>query len=211
MLAFRRVPEDPSGPGLPVPDIPLIDRPRSAPAPPPLVRPPLAVRKRVLVVDDEAPIRGLVQRILSTENYEILCAESGEEALRMMAAPGTPSIDLLVTDLMMPGMTGRELAAIVRSRNPAVRVLYQTGFVDTLFNGSAELGEGESFLEKPFGAEGLLQAVRLVMFGHITDGPAPPDLRDAKPSWVEGLRAKVLRFLQGPEPKRRKRRRVAPP
>ena len=122
----------------------------------PLDRPPLAERKRLLVVDDEVPVLKLVTRILATDNYEIASAESGDTAVRVMEQPGFPGVDLLVTDLMMPGMNGRELAAVVRKSNPQVRVLYVTGFADTLFNGVNELGPAESFIEKPFGADGIL-------------------------------------------------------
>ena len=86
-----------------------------------------------------------------------------------MQQPGFPGVDLLVTDLMMPGMNGRELAAVVRKSNPQVRVLYVTGFADTLFKGVNELGPAESFIEKPFGADGMLEATRLLMFGQISN------------------------------------------
>jgi CheY-like chemotaxis protein len=102
-----------------------------------------------------------------------------------------------VTDLMMPGMNGRELAAAVRKTNPLVRVLYVTGFADTLFTGVNELGPGESFIEKPFGAEGLLEATRLLMFGKIAWGGEQPDKRDRPEEWKDDrMRSKVVRFLR---------------
>jgi CheY-like chemotaxis protein len=76
-------------------------------------------------------------------------------------------VDLLVTDYQMPGMKGRELAERVRERFPSIKVLYQTGFSDLLFENRAELEEGEAFLEKPFSARGLREAARLVLFGSI--------------------------------------------
>ena len=94
--------------------------------------------------------------------------------MRVMAQPGFPGVDLLVTDLMMPGMSGRELAAVVRKSNPQVRVLYVTGFADTLFTGVNELGPAESFIEKPFGADGLLEATRLLMFGQFRTSKSRP-------------------------------------
>jgi FixJ family two-component response regulator len=98
---------------------------------------------------------------------------------------------------MMPGMTGRELAGIVRKSHPNVRVLYVTGFADTLFKGMQELGPGESFIEKPFGAEGLLEATRLLMFGHIANAEVQPDKRDNEQEWIDDrLRAKVVRLLK---------------
>jgi DNA-binding response OmpR family regulator len=182
----------------PLPNVPLIHRPGSAASPPSLTRPPLAERRRLLVVDDEPPVLKLVTRILATENYDIVSAESGEAAVGMVQDPWFEGIDLLVTDLMMPGMNGRQLAAVIRERSPNVRVLYVTGFADTLFKGLHELGPGESFIEKPFGAEGLLEATRLLMFGHISDAKAQPDKRDeAPPEWQDDrLRAKVVRLLR---------------
>ena len=181
----------------PLPNIALIDRPGASTAGAPLERPPLEVRKRLLVVDDEPPVLNLVKRILSTDNYEIRSAESGLVAARLLDEPGFPGIDLLVTDLMMPGMNGRQLAAIVRSRYPSTRVLYQTGFADALFTGVQELGDGEAFIEKPFGAEGLLEATRLLMFGHIADDQVPPDKRDDESEWKDDrFRAKVVRLLR---------------
>lgn len=182
---------------MPFPNVPLIHRPGEVEAPATLARPPLAVRTRVLVVDDELPVLKLLVRVLSVDNYEIQSTDSGVEAARLIDLPNFRGVDLLVTDLMMPKMNGRELAALVRQRYPASRVLYVTGFADTLFQGVQELGDGESFIEKPFGAEGLLEATRLVMFGHIADGQEPPDKRDSENEWSDDrLRTKIVRLLK---------------
>jgi len=182
----------------PLPNVPLIHRPGSSAASQSLTRAPIVERKRLLVVDDEAPVLKLVSRILATENYDVASADSGEAAAQLVQDPWFGSLDLLVTDLMMPGMNGRQLAALVRQRNPNLRVLYVTGFADTLFKGLQELGPGESFIEKPFGAEGLLEATRLLMFGHISQSDAPPDKRDdGDRQWQDDrLRAKVVRLLR---------------
>jgi DNA-binding response OmpR family regulator len=178
-----------------LPNVPLIHRGGQAASG--LKRPPLEVRKRLLVVDDELPILKLVTRILATDNYEIASANSGTEAAQMISAPGYAGVDLLVTDLMMPGLNGRELAVIIRRQFPSARVLYVTGFADTLFTGLQELGEGESFIEKPFGSDGLLEATRLLMFGHIADAQPPPDKRDDTEDWTDDrVRAKVVRLLR---------------
>jgi DNA-binding response OmpR family regulator len=179
-----------------LPNVPLIHRPADQ-AVSGLKRPPLEVRKRLLVVDDELPILKLVTRILATDNYEVSSAVSGDEAAQIINAPGYPGVDLLVTDLMMPGLNGRELAMITRRRFPNVRVLYVTGFADTLFKDLQELADGESFIEKPFGTDGLLEATRLLMFGQIADGEEPPDKRDDVSEWTDDrLRAKLLRILR---------------
>jgi DNA-binding response OmpR family regulator len=161
----------------PLPNVPIIHRPGSSSVNA-LKRPPRGVRKRLLVVDDEAPVLRLVTRILATENYEVLSANSGDVAAEMVSHWDFQGVDLLVTDLMMPGMNGRQLAAVVRKKFPNVRVLYVTGFADTLFKGIAELGAGESFIEKPFGTDGLLEATRLLMFGQISDEDPPEDKHD---------------------------------
>jgi hypothetical protein len=94
-------------------------------------------------------------------------------------------------------MNGRQLAQIVRQRFPNARILYVTGFADALFRDLQELGEGESFIEKPFGTDGLLEATRLLMFGHIADTQEPPDRREDAAEWEdERLRAKVVRLLR---------------
>ena len=180
----------------PLPNVPLIHRPgdRSGSG---LKRAPLDVKKRLLVVDDEMPILKLVTRILATDNYEIGSASTGDEAAKMINAPGYPGVDLLVTDLMMPGINGRELAMITRRRFPNVRVLYVTGFADTLFKDLTELSEGESFIEKPFGTDGLLEATRLLMFDRITDEQEQADKRDDMNEWTDDrLRAKIIRVLR---------------
>ena len=180
----------------PLPNVPLIHRPGDQLGSS-LKRAPLDVKKRLLVVDDELPILKLVTRILATDNYEIASASTGEEAAQMINAQGYPGVDLLVTDLMMPGMNGRELAMITRRRFPNVRVLYVTGFADTLFKDLTELGDGESFIEKPFGTDGLLEATRLLMFDRITDEQEQADKRDDVDEWTDDrLRAKIIRILR---------------
>ena len=179
-----------------LPNVPLIHRPGDQ-AGGILKRAPLDVRKRLMVVDDEVPILKLVTRILATDNYEISAAQSGEAAAQLLDVPDFVGVDLLVTDLMMPGINGRQLAKLIRERHPKVRVLYVTGFADALFQDLQELGDGESFIEKPFGTDGLLEATRLLMFGHITEEPAPLDRRDDEQEWAdERLRSKVVRLLR---------------
>lgn len=181
----------------PLPNVPLIHRPDRIAGGAPLERPPLADRKRLLVVDDEAPVLRLVARILATDNYDVSTAESGDAAMRLLQNPALGPVDLLVTDLQMPGINGRELAIQVRKLHPQVRVLYVTGFADTLFKGVQELGPGESFIEKPFGAEGLLEATRLLMFGSISEAKPEPDRRDNEQEWTDDrFRAKLVRLLK---------------
>jgi len=179
-----------------LPNVPLIHRPGETAAGA-LKRAPLDVRKRLMIVDDELPILRLVTRILATDNYEISSAQSGDAAASLVMQPDFPGIDLLVTDLMMPGINGRQLATVVRGKYPNARILYVTGFADTLFQDLQELGDGESFIEKPFGTDGLLEATRLLMFGHIAEGRAQPDKRDDDEEWAdERLRSKVVRLLR---------------
>lgn len=179
-----------------LPNVPLIHRPGETVAST-LTRGHLEVRKRLLVVDDEMPILRLVTRILATDNYDIQSANSGEAAAAMIAEPGFAGVDLLVTDLLMPGINGRELAAVVRAKYPKVRVLYVTGFADTLFKDLQELADGESFIEKPFGTEGLLQATRLLMFGHISDDEPPADKHDDAAEWADDrIRTKIVKLFR---------------
>ena len=179
-----------------LPNVPLIHRPGHQ-AVGSLKRAPLTDRKRLLIVDDELPILKLVSRTLATDNYEITTAESGEMAVRVMQQPGFPGVDLLVTDLHMPGMNGRQLAAVVRQTYPQVRVLYVTGFADSLFTGINELGPAESFIEKPFGADGILEATRLLMFGQISNVATQADTRDDEQVWTDNrFRAKLVRWLR---------------
>ena len=180
----------------PLPNVPIIHRPGESSGNA-LKRAPLGVRTRLLVVDDEPPILKLVTRILATDNYEITAAESGDAAAQMVSKPDYPGVDLLVTDLMMPGMNGRDLAMIVRGKFPHARVLYVTGFADTLFKDLTELADGESFIEKPFGTDGLLEATRLLMFGHISDEKPPDDKRDDHEEWTDDrLRTKIVKILR---------------
>lgn len=182
---------------LPLPNIPLIHRPDDVPSQSALARPPLVNRIRVLIVDDEQPVLRLIVRIMGNDNYEIQSADSGVAAARLIEEPGFAGVDLLITDLMMPGMNGRELAAAVRRRHPAARVLFVTGFADNLFTGLHELGNGESFIEKPFGAEGLLEAARLLMFGHISTDTVQVDKRDDETEWEDTrLRTRIVRVLR---------------
>lgn len=156
---------------LQIPDIPLTSNPMLAaddarPKPPQPELKALAVRKTVAVVDDDPMMLDVLGRILQRENFELLMASGGPEIMDKLASH-QGQVDLLVTDYAMPDMQGRELADKVRERFPAVKVLYQTGFSDMLFENRVELEDGAAFLEKPFTARGLREAARLVLFGSI--------------------------------------------
>lgn len=126
----------------------------------------------VLIVDDETPLLSLDEKFLSTERFEIATAQSGEAALALLDRSGRRP-DLLITDYMMGGMNGRELAEAVRQRWPGVKVLYQTGFCDQLFGPRDLLEDDTAFIEKPFTARGLREAARLMLFGSIKPEEEP--------------------------------------
>jgi hypothetical protein len=81
----------------------------------------------------------------------------------------------LLADLMMPGMPGDEMARQLRHREPDLKILYFTGYSDRLFSERAVLWENEAFLEKPVTANGLLEAVSLMLFGHTRQGARGPE------------------------------------
>ena len=119
----------------------------------------------VLVVDDEDLVLTFVARVLREAGYQTATASDGPVALEVAATLET--FDILVTDVMMPQMTGDELARRIRVTTPDVKVLYLTGFSERLFKEKATLWADEAFLEKPCSVKGLLQAVSLLAFGRF--------------------------------------------
>ena len=122
-----------------------------------------------LIVDDEEPVRKFVDRVLHEAGYQTATAGDGPEAIEVAARLG--SFDILVTDVMMPLMTGDELARRLRQNEPRLRVLYLTGYSDRLFKEKVTLWEDEAFLDKPCSVKGLTEAVSLLLFGRVD---APP-------------------------------------
>ena len=123
-------------------------------------------RPRILIVDDEASVRGFVRRILEREDLELLEAGNGREALEVVEAESTP-IDLLLTDIDMPVMDGERLAAALRARFPTLKILFLTGVSERLFLSGEILPENCAFEDKPITARALCQAVYLLLYGTI--------------------------------------------
>jgi two-component system cell cycle sensor histidine kinase/response regulator CckA len=121
--------------------------------------------RRVLIVDDEEPVRKFVERVLRDAGYQTTMAGDGVEALQLTAK--NPQFDLLVTDVMMPQMTGDELARRIRQTERSIKVLYLTGYADQLFKEKITLWEDEAFLDKPCSVKGLLQAVSMLFFNTL--------------------------------------------
>ena len=122
----------------------------------------------VMVVDDEEGVRKLARRALELAGFRVIEARDGIEALALLddAAP----VDLLCADMNMPNLSGDEMARQFRLRQPDLKVLYVSGYVDSLFEKRHTLWQGEAFLEKPFTSKGLLEAVSLLLYGR-TDLP----------------------------------------
>jgi two-component system, cell cycle sensor histidine kinase and response regulator CckA len=120
---------------------------------------------RVLIVDDEDPVRRFVDRVLRDAGYSTSVAAGGPEAIAL--ASREEPFDLLVTDLMMPQMSGDELSRRLRQSESELKVLYLTGYSDRLFREKVTLWADEAFLDKPPTVEGLREAVSLLVFGRI--------------------------------------------
>ena len=127
--------------------------------PRPASRPPrrsLAATETVLLVEDEDGVRHLSRRLLETEGYRVLEASGGEEALALAAGHLGP-IHLILTDVVMPGLNGPEVAARIVALRPEIRVLYMSGYTDTSL---PRLAAQAPLLQKPFTPEALADRVR---------------------------------------------------
>jgi CheY-like chemotaxis protein len=120
----------------------------------------------VLLVEDEEMVRNLATRVLTANGYFVLSAANGPEALALLARHGKP-VDVLVTDVVMPGMSGRDLSKEIAKKNFAHRTLFISGYTDDAIVHHGVLEPGLAFLNKPFTLESLLRKLREVL-----DGPA---------------------------------------
>jgi PAS domain S-box-containing protein len=120
--------------------------------------------ERILVVDDEEVLRRVTARLLERLGYRALTAGSGAEALAMLADPDT-ALDLVLTDVMMPEMSGSALAAEVRRRHPAMPVIFVSGYADDSTMTLMVEEPRVHFLAKPYATGELLAMVRLALSG----------------------------------------------
>jgi len=129
--------------------------PVPVPGPPPLPE----GAKTVLLVEDEDGVRRFTRRTLDNAGYRVLEAANGDDAERVFTQH-PDSIDLVVTDVIMPGCGGVELMARLHARAPALKVLYMSGYTGGSTSGRAAIGEGFRFVQKPFTAAELMRTVR---------------------------------------------------
>ncbi len=116
----------------------------------------------ILLVEDSEPLRKLVKTYLDSAGFRVFSAESGEAALELFTRIGV-TLDLLLTDVVMPGMNGRALAEHLLPRQPGMKVLYMSGYTDTFIAGHGVLDPGTHLLHKPFTEEVFLRKVREVL------------------------------------------------
>jgi two-component system cell cycle sensor histidine kinase/response regulator CckA len=116
----------------------------------------------ILLVEDEKAVRDLARSILAGLGYSVLVAESAAHA-EDLAANGSREIHLLLTDVVMPGVSGRELARRITARHAKTRVLFMSGYTDNVIARDGVLEAGVSFLQKPFTPRALTQKVREVL------------------------------------------------
>lgn len=116
----------------------------------------------ILLVEDEPAVRNLAARILSRNGYTVVPAADGGEALEL-CLDETQHFDLLVSDVVLPGIHGRVLVERLRATRPHLKVLYMSGYPRDVIAHAGRLDEGIDFLEKPFTADALAHKVREVL------------------------------------------------
>jgi len=117
----------------------------------------------ILLVEDEAGVRNLAKTILQTQGYTVLEAAQGEDALRL-SGQHEGLIHLMVTDMVMPEMNGRELAERLKPLRPNMKILIVSGYTEKAIGHHGELDPGMAFLQKPFTPQTLARKVREVLY-----------------------------------------------
>jgi two-component system cell cycle sensor histidine kinase/response regulator CckA len=116
----------------------------------------------IFIVEDNEEVRKLAKRILAKQGYKVLEASQGNEALQICEKHKGP-IHLMVTDVVMPGMDGHELANSLKIHHPETKVLYMSGYTDNAITHHGILEKGMNYVQKPFTVDGLLKKVREVL------------------------------------------------
>jgi CheY-like chemotaxis protein len=149
--------------------LPVTDRsPRTTEQPP--ATPVGGNGESVLVVEDEDALREVTRRILARNGYNVLLAANGHEAIDIAASCPRP-LHALVTDVVMPGMQGREVADRVSAVHPGIRVLFMSGYTQGLLGAQGILDPGIQLIEKPFSQAALLTKLRTVLTEPAGEGP----------------------------------------
>jgi two-component system cell cycle sensor histidine kinase/response regulator CckA len=130
-----------------------------APAP---VSPSTSGRETILVVEDQAEVRGFASSSLKAYGYRVLEAANAEEALRLAVALEEP-IDVLLTDVVMPGMNGVELSRQLLSLRPGLKVIFASGYADSVMLHHGVVDSGAAFIPKPYGPSALAIKIREVL------------------------------------------------
>jgi CheY-like chemotaxis protein len=131
-------------------------------APPPQSREQADGARTIVVVEDDGLVRELIHRVLLGAGYTTLNAQNGQEALELLAAhPG--NVDIILTDLVMPQMGGRELIDRLRLQWPSLKVLGMSGYTDRVVARHGIIQSCDAFLQKPFTPRILLQRIDEVL------------------------------------------------
>ncbi|MCL5942132.1 MAG: PAS domain S-box protein [Actinobacteria bacterium] len=128
----------------------------------PTLAPARGGSEAILLVEDEPTVRTLVERVLAAQGYAVIAAASPAEALEILAAEPGP-LDLLLTDVVLPGMSGWQFAQLLLERYPGLKVLYTSGYTENAIVHDGFLDLGIEFLEKPFTPDVLARRVREVL------------------------------------------------
>jgi PAS domain S-box-containing protein len=152
--------------------LPLVDLPAEAGVPGRPIAPAAVVVRTVLVVEDEPQVRRMAARALAEVGHQVLEAGDGREAISLLARSGQ-GIDLVLTDVAMPGMSGRELAERLRQARPDVRVIFMSGYADEEIVRRGLLDPDQPFIQKPFTPAVLVRRIAELTDQWLPASPRP--------------------------------------
>jgi DNA-binding NtrC family response regulator len=138
---------------------PRVDDERSRPSPEPPGAPTPRGSETILLVEDAEPLRVMIREILEDAGYTVVECSDPEDALRRVSTLDA-SVRLMLTDVVMPRMSGPDLARSVRIARPEIKVLFMSGYTDDAMGVHGVLDAGTRFIQKPFTADALFRKVR---------------------------------------------------